>query len=52
MHQGVNFMIADMATEIKAARLLTWQAAWLLDQGEQRDPALARSPSALLRTPR
>src|SRR5436853_2000138 len=33
MHQGVNFMIADMATEIEAARLLTWQAAWMLDQG-------------------
>ena len=27
MHQGVNFMIADMATEIAAARLLVWQAA-------------------------
>ncbi|HYR68732.1 MAG TPA: acyl-CoA dehydrogenase family protein, partial [Candidatus Dormibacteraeota bacterium] len=35
MHQGVNFMIADMATEIEAARLLTWQAAWLLDQGKR-----------------
>jgi acyl-CoA dehydrogenase len=35
MHQGVNFMIADMATEIEAARLLTWQAAWMLDQGER-----------------
>jgi acyl-CoA dehydrogenase len=35
MHQGVNFMIADMATEIQAARLLTWQAAWMLDQGER-----------------
>jgi acyl-CoA dehydrogenase len=35
MHQGVNFMIADMATEIEAARLLTWQAAWLLDQGQR-----------------
>jgi acyl-CoA dehydrogenase len=33
MHQGVNFLIADMATEIEAARLLTWQAAWLNDQG-------------------
>jgi acyl-CoA dehydrogenase len=33
MHQGVNFLIADMATEIEAARLLTWQAAWLIDQG-------------------
>jgi acyl-CoA dehydrogenase len=35
MHQGVNFLIADMATEIEAARLLTWQAAWLLDQGRR-----------------
>jgi len=26
MHQGVSFMIADMATEIEAARLLVWQA--------------------------
>jgi acyl-CoA dehydrogenase len=33
MHQGVNFMIADMATEIEAARLLTWQAAWLIENG-------------------
>src|SRR5215210_1720038 len=33
MHQGVNFLIADMATEIEAARLLTWQAAWMHDQG-------------------
>ena len=35
MHQAVNFMIADMATEIEAARLLTWQAAWLLDRGHR-----------------
>jgi acyl-CoA dehydrogenase len=35
MHQGVNFMIADMATEIEAARLLTWQAAWMIDQGRR-----------------
>ena len=33
MHQGVNFMVADMATEIQASRLLCWQAAWMLDQG-------------------
>ncbi len=33
MHQGVNFLIADMATEIEAARLLVWQAAWLHDRG-------------------
>src|SRR5215217_3709934 len=35
MHQGVNFLIADMATEIEAARLLTWQAAWMLDDGRR-----------------
>ena len=35
MNQGVNFLIADMAAEIEAARLLCWQAAWLLDQGDR-----------------
>jgi acyl-CoA dehydrogenase len=35
MNQGVNFLIADMAAEIEAARLLTWQAAWLLDHGKR-----------------
>jgi acyl-CoA dehydrogenase len=35
MNQGVNFLIADMAAEIEAARLLCWQAAWLLDQGRR-----------------
>ena len=33
MNQGVNFLIADMATKIEAARLLCWQAAWLIDRG-------------------
>ena len=35
MHQGINFLIADMATEIEASRLLTWQAAWMLDRGDR-----------------
>jgi acyl-CoA dehydrogenase len=35
VNQGVNFLVADMAAEIEAARLLTWQAAWLIDQGER-----------------
>jgi acyl-CoA dehydrogenase len=35
MNQGVNFMVADMATEIEAARLLVWQAAWLIEQGKR-----------------
>jgi acyl-CoA dehydrogenase len=43
MHQGVNFLIADMATEIEAARLLTWQAAWMLDNGYGRKATLYSS---------
>jgi acyl-CoA dehydrogenase len=35
MHQAIQFMIADMATEIEAARLLAWQSAVLLDQGRR-----------------
>jgi acyl-CoA dehydrogenase len=35
LHQGIQFMIADMATEIEAARLLTWQSAVLLDRGKR-----------------
>ena len=33
MNQGVSFLVADMATEIEAARLLCWQAAWMIDEG-------------------
>ena len=43
MHQGVNFLIADMATEIEASRLLTWQAAWMLDSGYGRRATLYSS---------
>jgi acyl-CoA dehydrogenase len=35
MHQAIQFMIADMATDIAAARLLAWHSAWLLDQGKR-----------------
>ncbi|HEX8123890.1 MAG TPA: acyl-CoA dehydrogenase family protein [Solirubrobacteraceae bacterium] len=35
MHQAIQFMIADMATKIHAARLMTWNAATLLDQGKR-----------------
>lgn len=31
--QAIGFMLADMATEIDAARLLTWRSAWMLDHG-------------------
>ncbi len=32
-HQAIQFMLADMATELDAARLLTWQAATLKELG-------------------
>jgi len=35
MHQAIQFMIADMATDIEAARLLTWKSAVLLDNEER-----------------
>jgi len=38
-HQAIQFMIADMATEIEAARLLAWRSAVALDQ---------RAPATLL----
>jgi acyl-CoA dehydrogenase len=31
--QAVAFMLAEMATEIEAVRLLVWEAAWLMDTG-------------------
>jgi acyl-CoA dehydrogenase len=31
-NQGISFPLADMATEIDAARLLTWRAAWMAAQ--------------------
>jgi acyl-CoA dehydrogenase len=31
--QAVQFMLADMAKEVEAARLLTLQSAWMIDQG-------------------
>jgi butyryl-CoA dehydrogenase len=32
-HQAIQFMLADMATELDAARLLTWRAAAMKDRG-------------------
>jgi alkylation response protein AidB-like acyl-CoA dehydrogenase len=43
--QGVAFMVADMATEIEAARSLVWKAAWLKDQG--RDYGLVAAEGKL-----
>jgi len=42
--QAVQFMLADMATEIEAARALVYRAAWLKDQGRPfaREAAMAK----------
>lgn len=44
MHQAVMFMLADMAKDIEAGRLLAWQAAWKGSQGldNSREAAIAK----------
>lgn len=32
--QSIAFMLADMAIDVESARLLVWEAAWKLDQGQ------------------
>jgi alkylation response protein AidB-like acyl-CoA dehydrogenase len=44
-NQAISMMLADMAMEIEAARLLTWKACWLIDQG--MDSTLASSMSKI-----
>jgi butyryl-CoA dehydrogenase len=41
--QAIQWMLADMATEIDAARLLTWRAAALKDAGEEHVLAAAQA---------
>ena len=33
--QAIAFMLAEMATEIEAGRVLNWEAAWMLDTGKE-----------------
>jgi len=42
--QAIQFMLADMATEVDAARLLTWRAACLKDNGKpfEKEAAMAK----------
>jgi acyl-CoA dehydrogenase len=35
MHQGIQFMLADMATKVHLSRLATYNSASLLDQGKR-----------------
>jgi acyl-CoA dehydrogenase len=47
-HQAVQFMLADMAIGIDAARLLVWRAASMADQGlrNTREAAIAKAFAA------
>jgi len=43
--QAIAFMLAEMAIEVDAARLMTWEAAWKLDKKEEatKDASLAKA---------
>ncbi len=44
-HQGIQFMIADMAVDLDAARLLTYRAAWQIQatgRTSAKEPAMAK----------
>jgi acyl-CoA dehydrogenase len=47
-HQAVQFMLADMAKDIEAARLLVYKAAWLADQGirNSKEASIAKAFAA------
>jgi len=40
-YQGISFKLAEMATEIEAARMMVYRAAWMKDQGLNYDQAAA-----------
>jgi acyl-CoA dehydrogenase len=40
-HQAIGHKIADMAMNIEAARLLAWQAAWMVDRNIHNPKAVA-----------
>ena len=52
-NQGIAFPLADLATQIDAARLLTWRASWMaangipFERGEDSMSKLAASEVAV-----
>ncbi len=40
-HQAIQWMLADMETDVQAARLLTYRAAWLHGRGERAAAAIS-----------
>jgi acyl-CoA dehydrogenase len=47
-HQAISFKIADMAKDLEAARLLTWKAAWMIDNQKRNTQyaAMAKATAA------
>lgn len=47
-HQAIQFLLADMAKDIEAARLLVYKAAWLADRGikNSKEAAMAKAFAA------
>jgi acyl-CoA dehydrogenase len=47
-HGAIQTILADMAISIEAARLASWKAAWIADQGERntKEAALAKALAA------
>jgi alkylation response protein AidB-like acyl-CoA dehydrogenase len=50
MHQSIAFMLANMCTQIDAARLLTWRAAWLSRNGQYKNAEGSQSKLVAGRT--
>ena len=49
-HQGVAFMLADMAIGAEAARGLVWRSAWAKDAGERNSASTCyRTKRSILR---
>ena len=48
--QAIAFMLAEMATEIEAIRLLVWEAAWTAGQGKDASKAAYLALTGALRT--
>lgn len=47
-HQGIEWMLADMAASVHAARLVAYEAAWRYDRGESGERTRAAAMSKLI----
>lgn len=47
-HQAISFMLAEMARDIEAARMLVWKSAWLKDNGHRntKEASMAKAFAA------